>query len=462
MHTIGIDLAVKASHKAIVMNEEGKFVTPVLSFHSRWDEIQRLVARAREGVEPHHLLQAVMEPTGMAWFTVAVPLSRMGISPIYLVNGRKVHDLRRFYKRHSSSDRISARVLAKMPIVDPESLYPLETPTATQFACQRGCKELDRLGERITAIKNRIRDTDRFAWPGLERVFKDIFSPAARLFRQTWYDPAAVLAAGVDQVRQSFLAIAKQGDDLAWVENLVQLAMEVLMLYGTDALDHHLLPQEVCRDQRWLTALEAEADAVWHETVRPLYHQLHPSRNLETLYGVGEKGAAVYASFIGRAGRFPSNRKFRGWHGLIPDSRQSGDAESKGLHVSQAGPNLVKKFGYLGGDVARRYDPQIGAIYHDQMVNKGNHHNQAVCACATHLLDRVRVILLEDRPYELRDVDGTPVTPEQARAIIAERYTVPDEVRRRNNRHTRKKRAEQRAERKWQGQQKRRKGSRPR
>jgi len=189
-----------------------------------------------------------------------------------------------------------------------------------------------------------------------------------------------------------------------------------------------LLQQQVCRDQRWLTDLEAEADAVWRETVRPLYRRLHPSRNLETLYGVGEKGAAVFASFIGRAERFPSNRKFRGWHGLVPDSRQSGDAESKGLHVSQAGPDLVKKFGYLDADVARRHDPQIAVIYHDQMVNKGNHHNQAVCACATHLLDRVRVILLEDRPYELRDVDGRPVTREQARAIIAERYTVPDEA----------------------------------
>jgi hypothetical protein len=36
MRTIGIDLAVKASHKAIVMNAEGEFVTPVLSSQARW------------------------------------------------------------------------------------------------------------------------------------------------------------------------------------------------------------------------------------------------------------------------------------------------------------------------------------------------------------------------------------------------------------------------------------------
>lgn len=447
MRTIGIDLAVTAAHKAVVMEQDGQFVTPVLSFHTGWDEIEQVVARAREGVQADYPLQAVMEPTAMAWFPVAVALNRLGVTP-YLVNGRRVKDLRRFYKRHSSSDRISARVLAKMPLVDAESLYPLDIPSASQFACKRGCKELNRLRDQITAIKNRMRETDRFAWPGLENVFQDIFSPAARLFREIWYDPAYVLTAGADKVGCSFRTITGSEDDLGWVEALVHLACEVLKLYGPNTLDYSLLQQEVCRDQRLLTYLEKEADLVWRESVRSLYHQLHPSRHLETLYGVGEESAAVYSSFIGRAGRFPDNRHFRGWHGMVPGSSQSGEAESKGLSISQAGPNLVKKFAYLGADVARRFDPQIAAIYHDQMMHKGNHHNQAVCACATRLLDRVRVVLLEDRPYELRDVDGTPLTSEQARAIIAERYTVPDEVRRRNSRRARKQRADQRAEQK--------------
>jgi hypothetical protein len=43
------------------------------------------------------------------------------------------------------------------------------------------------------------------------------------------------------------------------------------------------------------------------------------------------------------------------------------------------------------------------------MMYRGKHHSQAICACATHLLDRVYVILKEDRPYELRDVDGMPI-----------------------------------------------------
>lgn len=455
MRTLGIDLAVTAPHKAVVADERGQFVSPVLTFHSDWRDLEQVVTRARVGVAPDEPLQAVMEPTGMAWFTVAVGLHQLGVAPIYLVNGRKVHDLRKFYRRHSSSDRISARVLAKMPSVDAESLYPLELPTAAQLACQRGCKELDRLDTLSTAIQNRLRDTDRFAWPGLEeRVFSDLFSPAVRWFRANWYDPARVVAAGAAEIRRTAAAVVAPGDDLSWVEALVALAAELVKLYSPAYLDYGWLQQEVQRDQFLLEVVEHQICQVWQETVQPLYYQLHPCRNLESLYGVGERSAAVYASFIGRAGRFPNQSHFRGWHGLVPDSRQSGEAQSQGLHVSQAGPDPVKKVAYLGADVARRYDPQIAALYYDQMVHKGKTHPQAVCACATHLLDRVRTVLLEDRPYELRDVDGTPVTPEQARAIIAERYTVPEEIRAQRKRRARRARAERRAE--WRLLQKRR------
>src|SRR5207244_3918152 len=182
-------------------------------------------------------------------------------------------------------------------------------------------------------------------------------------------------------------------------------------------------------------------------TVRPLYRAMHPSRNLETLKGVGQDSAAVYASFIGDPRRFSSTRLFRGWSGMVPSSQQSAETEAKGLHITQAGPDLVKKYAYLDAEIARRYDPQIAAIYYDQMMRKGKHHTQAVCACATHLLDRVLAVLRADQPYQLRDVDGTAVTGQQARQLIVEHYIVPAEVRRRTNKRNRRQQADQRAER---------------
>ena len=83
------------------------------------------------------------------------------------------------------------------------------------------------------------------------------------------------------------------------------------------------------------------------------------------------------------------------------------------------------------------------------MVQRGKHHNQAVCACATHLLDRGLTVLRTDQPYELRDVDGRAVTVAEARAIVLERYQVPAEVRRRTTRRLRQHRQDKRAEQRY-------------
>jgi hypothetical protein len=130
----------------------------------------------------------------------------------------------------------------------------------------------------------------------------------------------------------------------------------------------------------------------------------------------------------------------------VPASAQSGGSEAKGQHITQAGPDLVKKYAFLDAESARQWDPQIAAIYYPQMVQRGKHPNQAVCACATHLLDRVLAVLRTDQPYELRDMDGIPVDVAQARASVLERYHVPAEVRRRTTRRQRQQRQDKRAE----------------
>ncbi len=448
MRTIGIDLALTATHKAVVADAQGHCLTPVFAFHTTPADLERLLARARDGA-PDTPLQVVMEPTGMAWFPMAAFFARHAI-PTYLVNSQEVADLRRYYQRHAKSDRIDTRVLVRLPVVNPEKLHRLHLSSATTLACQRACKQLDRLDSQIVALKNRLEAIDRFAWPGLEqRVFAAPFASAPRWFRRHWYDPRTVVDAGAAAIQHDWQASGLDvGDDGRWASGLVHVASDVLALYGADSpfLDFSQLQAEVLRDQTWLEELEQRHHQLRMDVVRPLYRQIHPSRSLESLKGVGQDSAAVYASFVGDAQRFGSVRAFRGWSGLVPESAQSGSSEAKGQHITQAGPDLVKKYAFMDAESARQWDPQIAAIYYTQMVQRGKHHNQAVCACATHLLDRVLGVLRTDQPYELRDVDGTPVSVAEARAIVVERYQVPAEVRRRTTRRQRQQRKDRRAE----------------
>ena len=450
MRTIGIDLAVTAKHRAIIANERSQYISPIISFDTDLAALDRLRARALKGAEPDCSLVVVMEATNIVWYPISVYFTRHG-DTVHVVNPRMSAALSRFYHQYAKSDQLSAKSLARMPLVCPETLYPVTLSGADYLGLQRGCRELDRLTVQTSAIKNRLQAIDLLGWPGLkQRVFSNPLGVAARWFRDYFYDPQQVVEAGESVLRQSWRAAGGDQDDDDWVASLVVLAKKLLQLYGGSGtyLDYTALAAEVAREQRRLADLEADAKFVRLKVTRPLYRKLHPGRNLETIKGVGQDGAAVFVGFIGDPSRFSSNRGFRGWSGMVPRSAQSGEGESKGLRITQAGPNLVKKYSFLDADVGRKRDPQLAVIYYDQMVNKGKHHTQAVCACATHLLDRVRVIVTEDRPYELRDVDGTPVTAKQALAIVAERYTVPPDVRRRNNKRARRERAEQRAERK--------------
>ncbi len=132
----------------------------------------------------------------MAWLPIAIFFARQGV-PIYLVNSQEVADLRRYYQRHAKSDRIDTRVLVRLPLVNPDKLHRLHLSSATTLACQRACKQLDRLASQIVALKNRLQAVDRFAWPGLEQqVFAVPFAPVTRWFRRHWYTPQTVVAGG--------------------------------------------------------------------------------------------------------------------------------------------------------------------------------------------------------------------------------------------------------------------------
>ena len=126
----------------------------------------------------------------------------------------------------------------------------------------------------------------------------------------------------------------------------------------------------------------------------------------------------------------------RGYSGMIPKQNDSGQSSKKGLNITKDGPPRYRRALYLAADVGRQWDPQLAKIYYDkiyydQMVRKGNCHTQAVCAVATHLPARIHLVLKEDRPYELRDLKGDPISRKDAKTLIQKQMIVSEEIRQR-------------------------------
>jgi len=143
-------------------------------------------------------------------------------------------------------------------------------------------------------------------------------------------------------------------------------------------------------------------------------------------------------AFTGRAGRFPDGDHYASFVGLVPGSDETGESDRKGKPITKAGNRKLRRMFVRAADTARKLDPQLARIYFVQMVERGAHHNKALCVVAPHLARRFWATMVRGTPYVVRDVDGRPVSRAEARAIIAERYTVPEEVRAR--RRSRKRR----------------------
>ncbi len=108
---VGIDLGIASAHAAQVLRADGSKVCR----HHCWPRLDSLLeleqaalADAPEGTR----LEEVMEPTGPAWWSIAVYFIRRG-HLVYRVSSAKAHDLRRFLSRHAKSNSIDALTLAK-------------------------------------------------------------------------------------------------------------------------------------------------------------------------------------------------------------------------------------------------------------------------------------------------------------------------------------------------------------
>lgn len=440
MRIIGIDLAVSAKHKAMILDPaSNEFVGKQITFRARPEDLDRLLAHARRGIADDVRLVAVLEATSMAWYPVSVYLQRHGVT-VYRVNGQKTKDLRRVLWKYAGSDLIDSCVLARLYLLDPARLEQCPLPTGDQLTLQRACRAYDRWRKRDVAEQNRMQAMDHWAWDGLSKL---IPAEAQPWMRANWYDPWRVLAAGELHLVAAWQAEAPASPvDTTWIGRWVERATQMTTLYGKEEMVGYAALQSEMQASLALRAQYAQRmSSLMRDIIQPLYTKLFPNCPLTSIQGIGTQSAATYRAFIQDIERFGSAEKFRMWCGVVPHSKQSGQGESKGRQITQAGPNLIKATLYLNADVARQWDVQFAAIYHTQMVAYGKHHLKAVCACASHLANRIYAVLKADRAYELRDLEGNPISAEQSRELC-QQYRVPEEVRQRNNKRFRRAQAE--------------------
>jgi hypothetical protein len=322
-----------------------------------------------------------------------------------------------------------------MPFVNQERLNDIYLPPAKINAILRLARQRQRLEAEIAGRKKRILSIINGYIPGIRQTFSNIWSPHGREFLRTHLNPLAVVRSG-EKALDRFLTQArfrrKEDDEESHTVYLIcKMAATIYeKSHSVGAIDDDFfaaLQDEIARELRLMETEEAESDAIARR-IDGLYRELHPSDNLRTIPGVGDQTAPIFLAVVGDPARFPSQSAFANYNGVVPDSRQSANTEAKGLRMTKAGPAIMKWALYQSSQIGRRFDPQLAWVYYHEIMNNGKNHKQAMGAVMSHIGARILAVLRENKPYELRDLQGKPITWENARRLILANYQVPDEI----------------------------------
>ncbi|MCA9646402.1 MAG: IS110 family transposase, partial [Myxococcales bacterium] len=174
--TIGMDLAKRAMHQAVIASADEGSRKRALKVETSAESLDALVRTAGVAADQ---CRVVLEPCGLVWVPVAAYLAKQGCE-VYMVDPRSSHQVRKATSHRVKSDLRDADALTVVPQLLREQLRPVALPSQQQFALQR----LVRLRSQL--VKDRSRERRRLLAvveayvPALPGVLGegDVLSPA--------------------------------------------------------------------------------------------------------------------------------------------------------------------------------------------------------------------------------------------------------------------------------------------
>ena len=424
---LGVDIACRAAHQASLATENGSLLWSGRRFRTDATELAQLWACLPTGTPADPVeVTVVMEPTRNAWVPLAAWFRRHGAT-VVLVPPERAADLRAYYAKHTKSDRLDSAILARLPLLHPDGLHP-EHGLGPGEALRRATKLHSTLIHRRTTVLARLDALLEILGPAWHTALSANLSNKTplKLLAAGYADPHTLRRIGRARLARFLHRHSRGAWGEAHAEQLLAAAAETLCLFDGE-LDYPELADDIAIEARLALAITTEV-ADLDERIAVLVNRLDPHGIITSAPGVGPITGAVILGRLGDPTRFTSLAGARSFTGLVPSLNASGLSGQHG-GPTKRGDALLRQALFLAADHARRQDPTLAAKYHRLLVHAGKHHISALCHIAPTLLTRIVACWRAGQPYQLRDLDGIPISPERARAIITENYTIPDALR---------------------------------
>ncbi len=419
---LGVDIACRSSHHAACADETGTLFWSGHRFRTDVDDLERLWSRLPVDAEE---VMVVMEPTRNAWVALAAWFRRRG-AVVVIVPSEQSSDLRDYFSKHTKTDRLDAELLARLPVLHPEGLHLAET-LGPGDPLKRAVKIRAGLVHRRSTAMHRLDSLLEILGPGWTDALGTRMTQTTFKFLAAYAHPHQVQRLGRARLARWFQHHSRKAWGPERAGAIVAAAEATIALWGNDGLDFESLAADIAAEAT--IALEVSKQiALLDRRIRDLYAEADPDEIVLSAPGVGDILAGQILGRLGDATRFTSLSAARSFSGLVPRRNASGLTDQAG-GPTKRGDACLRAALFQAADRARKVDPQLAARYKRLMCDTGRHHNSATCTIAAVLLTRIVSCLRNGTHYELRDLDGTPITPDQGRAIVAEGYQIPPEVR---------------------------------
>ncbi len=419
---LGIDIACRATHQASCADDAGRLLWSGHRFHTDAAELEALWARLPEAAVE---VMVVMEPTCNAWVPLASWFRRRG-AIVVMVPSEQAADLRADYSKHAKTDQLDSRVLARLPILHPDGLH-LQHALGPGDPLKRAVKLRSSLVHRRSTCMQRLDALLELLGPAWVAAIGSDMTKTAFRFLAVYADPHQVKRLGRARLARWFARCSRGawGDERAG--EVVAAAEATLALWGDEGLDFVALADDIAAEARIALGLSEEIHEL-EERITVLYRAADPDQIVRSAPGVGKVLAAQIRGRLGDPDRFTSLAAARSFSGLVPRHHASGTTDHHGGPTKQ-GDVCLREALFMAADHARKVDPTLAARYQRLMTDTARHHTAALCTIAAVLLTRIVACLRSGQPYQLRDVDGRPITPAEGRSIVTQRYRIPPEIR---------------------------------
>lgn len=419
---LGIDVACVAAHQAALADERGEFVWSAWRFRTTTSDLERLWAKIPDGAD----VVVVMEPTRNAWVPLAAWFKARG-AKVVVVPPEQSADLRDYYNKHAKTDRLDARILARLPLLHPEGLREVNGLGPAE-PLRRAVRHRSSLQKQRTSSMLRLDALVELLGPGWAEVLgSGDYAKTALAVLERHADPRTLKKLGRKRLAALLIRTSRGAWREAKADELLAAADETLLLWSAGGLDFAELAEDIAAEVRVIKALDAEIAAL-EDRIEGLYDDADPNGIVVSAPGLGVTLAAGILGRTGDLNRFGNLAGVRSFTGLVPKIDQSGLDDRHGGPTKAGDPGLRSAL-FLAADHARKVDPTLAERYHRLVVEQGKHHVSALCSIAPVLMTRIAACWRNGQRYILRDVDGREITEAEGRAICADRYKIDPAVR---------------------------------